>query len=93
MGGYFSTESTEKKFVNESIQRDCVVIFSKTTCSYCRMAKSVFEGIGTPYLAIELNQKDNAPQIQSVLQELTGGSTVSIFSVEGTFLYCKLIFF
>lgn len=44
MGAFLSSgKSTEMamKFVTEAIAKDKVVIFSKTHCPYCRMAKEV----------------------------------------------------
>jgi glutaredoxin 3 len=70
--------SKEADFINEAVKENCVVVFSKTTCGYCRMAKKVFEDIGTPYMAVELNNRDDGGRIQSVLQAMTGESTVRI---------------
>lgn len=46
MGNYFSSTSRAGsemalKLVNEAIAKDKVVIFSKTYCPYCTMAKEV----------------------------------------------------
>lgn len=46
MGGIFSTAAPPAtamatKFVNDAIAKDKVVIFSKTHCPYCTMAKEV----------------------------------------------------
>lgn len=45
MGGFFSVRQKVSamalQFVNEAIAKDRVVIFSKTHCPYCSMAKEV----------------------------------------------------
>ena len=69
--------SKEADFIKEAVKDNCVVVFSKTSCGYCRMAKQVFEDIGTPYMAVELNNREDGGQIQNVLQAMTGESTVS----------------
>uniref|UniRef100_H9GDN5 Glutaredoxin domain-containing protein n=1 Tax=Anolis carolinensis TaxID=28377 RepID=H9GDN5_ANOCA len=56
---------------------NCVVIFSKTTCSYCNMAKKLFHDANINYTAIELDRKENGSQFQDVLHQMTGGRTVS----------------
>lgn len=62
----------------EAISDNCVVIFSKTTCSYCNMAKKLFEDMNVNYTAIELDTHENGRQFQDVLHQITGGRTVSI---------------
>uniref|UniRef100_X2B581 Glutaredoxin domain-containing protein n=1 Tax=Capitella teleta TaxID=283909 RepID=X2B581_CAPTE len=69
--------SQEASYIQDTVKDNCVVVFSKTTCGYCRMAKKVFEDIGTPYVAVELNKRDDGGKMQSVLQAMTGESTVS----------------
>lgn len=64
--------------VDSMIRSNCVVIFSKTTCSYSKMAKRVFENIGVPYTAIELNRLENGAEIQKILASMTGATTVSV---------------
>ncbi|EFN72745.1 Glutaredoxin-C4 [Camponotus floridanus] len=62
--------------VNELIGKDSVVIFSKTHCPYCKMAKKVFESLKKPYTAIELDNREDGQDIQDVLNEITGARTV-----------------
>ena len=72
--------------VDGLIQSNCVVIFSKTTCSYCKMAKRVFENLGVPYTAVELNQLHNGRDVQKILASMTGSATV-----RGTLLLLPVI--
>uniref|UniRef100_A0A8V0YF58 Glutaredoxin-2, mitochondrial n=1 Tax=Gallus gallus TaxID=9031 RepID=A0A8V0YF58_CHICK len=72
--------------VQEIISDNCVVIFSKTTCFYCRMAKKLFEGLNVNYTAVELDVNKNGSQIQDILEQMTGGRTVPRVFVNGSFV-------
>lgn len=43
------------------------------------MAKNLFEGLNVNYTAVELDMNANGRQFQDVLEQMTGGRTVSIF--------------
>ncbi|KAM4659410.1 glutaredoxin 2 isoform 1-T1 [Amazona ochrocephala] len=72
--------------IQEIISDNCVVIFSKTTCSYCRMAKKLFESINVNYTAVELDMNTDGSQIQDILEQMTGGRTVPRVFVNGSFV-------
>lgn len=72
--------------IQEIISDNCVVIFSKTTCSYCRMAKNLFDSINVNYTAVELDMNTNGSQFQDVLEQMTGGRTVPRVFVNGSFV-------
>ncbi|KFQ19192.1 hypothetical protein N331_12301, partial [Merops nubicus] len=72
--------------IQEVISDNCVVIFSKTTCFYCKMAKKVFESMNVHYTAVELDMNTNGSQFQDVLEQMTGGRTVPRVFVNGTFV-------
>ncbi|XP_015516691.1 uncharacterized protein [Neodiprion pinetum] len=72
-----------RELVNELIASDSVVIFSKTYCPYCTMAKEVFDKLKHKYTAIELDSRDDGDEIQSILSELTGARTVPRVFVKG----------
>lgn len=78
--------SKEAEFIQQTVQDNCVVVFSKTTCGYCGMAKRVFSEIGTPYVAVELNKREDGAKLQDVLFAMTGESTVSNFML--LLFYC-----
>ena len=63
--------------IETAIKSDCVVVFSKTTCGFCRMAKETLNSAGAEYTAIELNQRKDGGDIQDALYQKTGSSTVS----------------
>jgi len=59
------------------VSSNCVVIFSKTTCPYCKMAKNVFNEIGATYKVVELDEHNNGRRLQETLAQITGARTVS----------------
>ncbi|NXG09891.1 GLRX2 protein, partial [Sakesphorus luctuosus] len=70
--------------IQNIISDNCVVIFSKTTCPYCRMAKELFEGLNVHYTAVELDRNTNGRQFQDILEQMTGGRTVPRVFINGT---------
>uniref|UniRef100_A0A6G1RTA3 Glutaredoxin-2, mitochondrial n=1 Tax=Hypotaenidia okinawae TaxID=2861861 RepID=A0A6G1RTA3_9GRUI len=80
------SNSTTANQIQEIISKNCVVIFSKTTCPYCRMAKEIFEDMNVDYTAVELDMNANGSLFQDVLEEMTGARTVPRVFVNGTFV-------
>uniref|UniRef100_A0A8C4UWZ4 Glutaredoxin-2, mitochondrial n=1 Tax=Falco tinnunculus TaxID=100819 RepID=A0A8C4UWZ4_FALTI len=72
--------------IQDMISANCVVIFSKSTCPYCKMAKNLFESINVNYTAVELDMNTNGSQLQDILEQMTGGRTVPRVFVNGTFV-------
>ncbi|ROL40740.1 Ubiquitin carboxyl-terminal hydrolase isozyme L5 [Anabarilius grahami] len=58
------------------VSSNCVVIFSKTTCPYCKMAKNVFNEIGATYKVVELDEHNDGRRLQETLAQITGARTV-----------------
>ncbi|XP_033006898.1 glutaredoxin 2 [Lacerta agilis] len=81
----FSNTATANQ-IEQTISDNCVVIFSKTTCSYCNMAKKLFEDMNVNYTAIELDMYENGSQFQDILHRMTGGRTVPRIFINGTFV-------
>ncbi|XP_058495092.1 glutaredoxin 2 isoform X2 [Solea solea] len=71
------------RYVQEIVSQHCVVIFSKTTCPYCKMAKNVFNEIGATYKVIELDQHSDAGRMQDALTQITGARTVPRVFING----------
>lgn len=67
----------QAKYVQQVISQNCVVIFSKTTCPFCVQAKQIFQNIGVPFAAVELNQHPDGSEIQNYLADVTKAKTVS----------------
>uniref|UniRef100_A0A8B9KXG5 Glutaredoxin-2, mitochondrial n=1 Tax=Astyanax mexicanus TaxID=7994 RepID=A0A8B9KXG5_ASTMX len=87
MGNYTSNaslSSTESaQLVQEVVSHNCVVIFSKTTCPYCKMAKGVFNEIGATYKVVELDEHSHGRQLQDTLAQMTGARTVPRVFING----------
>merc|ERR1711928_285562 len=58
--------------IRQRIAQSTVVIYSKTHCPYCTMAKEVFNKINQPYDVIELNREADGDAIQDALGQMTG---------------------
>nr|CAB3249413.1 glutaredoxin-like [Phallusia mammillata] len=59
------------------------MVFSKTTCGYCGMAKRALHETGVKYGLMELNQRSDCGKIQQILKEITGASTVPRVFING----------
>jgi len=67
-----------KELIADALQNSGtrVVIFSKTSCSFSTRVKQLFDSMGEPYKAIELNRLPNGGAVQMALLEMTGQRTV-----------------
>ncbi|XP_026053843.1 glutaredoxin 2 isoform X3 [Carassius auratus] len=88
MGNFTSTapglsSSACSQFVQDVVSSNCVVIFSKTTCPYCKMAKNVFNEIGAAYKVVELDQHNDGGRLQETLAQMTGARTVPRVFING----------
>ena len=68
--------SEEYKFIAEKIKLNPVIMFTKSTCKFCKMAKEVMDGIGVKYAEEDIGEKENCQAIQDVFKQLTGERTV-----------------
>ncbi|XP_045581873.1 uncharacterized protein [Procambarus clarkii] len=71
------------EMVKEKINTNCVVIFSKTYCPYCKIAKKEFGKLGIPYEVYELDKHSEGSEVQDVLDVMTGARTVPRVFVGG----------
>lgn len=78
MGLSQSNDSHAKasQLIQNTIEGNCVVIFSKTTCNFCSMAKRLFRDLGVNYVAVELDRIEDGSHLQQVLSSRTGITTV-----------------
>ncbi|XP_073431131.1 thioredoxin reductase 3 [Dendrobates tinctorius] len=66
--------------VQELLEKNPVVVFSKSYCPYCDRVKELFTSLGKEYFALELDRCDDGSSIQDLLYEMTGQKTVpSVF--------------
>ncbi|ODH53413.1 glutaredoxin [Paracoccidioides brasiliensis] len=68
--------SAVKTKVESIIADHCVVVFSKSYCSYSRASKALLTELGIPFFALELDQIKDGTAIQHVLEEITSQRTV-----------------
>lgn len=53
------------KFVTKAIQKDPVVVFSKTTCSFSLMAKKILKQVGVSQMTVyEIERRQDGDHIQ-----------------------------
>ncbi|MCI4383764.1 hypothetical protein PGIGA_G00030540 [Pangasianodon gigas] len=89
MGNFMSTRAGRfsnqayTQFIQDVVSHNCVVIFSKTTCPYCKMAKDVFNQIGATYKVIELDKHNDGQQLQEALAQMSGARTVPRVFING----------
>ncbi|KAH8371509.1 hypothetical protein KR093_007752 [Drosophila rubida] len=83
---YVNMESTQAQFVRETINNHKVVIFSKSYCPYCSMAKEQFRKLDVATTVVELDLRQDGEEIQAVLGELTGARTVPRCFINGKFI-------
>ncbi|KAI3749585.1 hypothetical protein L2E82_20199 [Cichorium intybus] len=70
--------------VKKTITDNPVVVYSKTWCSYSSEVKSLFNRLGVQPLVVELDQMGaQGPQLQKVLERLTGQHTVPNVFIGG----------
>eukprot|EP01053_Blabericola_migrator_P004822 Blabericola_migrator_1__4821@NODE_2530_length_2641_cov_14_040404_g1582_i0_p1_GENE_NODE_2530_length_2641_cov_14_040404_g1582_i0NODE_2530_length_2641_cov_14_040404_g1582_i0_p1_ORF_typecomplete_len180_score14_35Glutaredoxin/PF00462_24/4_3e16DUF836/PF05768_14/0_00049Thioredoxin_3/PF13192_6/0_0026Thioredoxin_2/PF13098_6/7_2e03Thioredoxin_2/PF13098_6/0_022TraF/PF13728_6/0_018Thioredoxin_4/PF13462_6/5Thioredoxin_4/PF13462_6/1e02_NODE_2530_length_2641_cov_14_040404_g1582_i019792518 len=72
--------------VESMIEDNRVMIFSKTDCSYCDKAKSALDKYVDQYRVLELDGREDAAEIQAVLGDLTGETTVPRVFIGGKFV-------
>ncbi|CAI9720014.1 thioredoxin reductase 1, cytoplasmic [Octopus vulgaris] len=64
------------ELINDYIDKNKVMIFSKSTCPFCTKAQQIFDSLGVEYKKIELDQIANGDNIHSTLKEMSGQRTV-----------------
>jgi glutaredoxin 3 len=77
-GSAVNMDSPEGKLITSEIQSNCVVIFSKSWCSYCSASKQLCQKLGVDARVIELDKRQDGGDIQNLLGAMTGASTVCV---------------
>ncbi|XP_044157323.1 thioredoxin reductase 3 [Bufo gargarizans] len=70
--------------VEELVEKNPVMVFSKSSCPYCDRVKTLFTELGREYFALELDQCEDGGSIQDTLHEMTGQRTVPSVFVNKT---------
>ncbi|CAI2384802.1 unnamed protein product [Moneuplotes crassus] len=76
MGSSSSASPKTVDAVNSLIQKNKVLVFSKSYCPYCTDAKNVFTRMNVQPKVVELDQASNGSEIQSALYQITSQRTV-----------------
>jgi glutaredoxin 3 len=71
--------------IQELIHKYPIVIFSKSTCPYCRKAKNILSKykLNDKYYVLELNELSNTEEYQTELKKLTDDRTVPRIFIGG----------
>ena len=77
-------QATLKQKLVDMIKSTPVLMFSKTTCPYCEMAKDMFKSADIKYDVHELDKLPEGADMQNTLQEITGQRTVPNIFIGGT---------
>jgi len=73
--------------IEELVNTNEVMIFSKSYCPWCKKTKQLFEEMGIEFHALELGQQGElGKQIQNKLLEVTGQRTVPNVWIKGKFI-------
>mmetsp|Transcript_7704 Transcript_7704/g.11551 ORF Transcript_7704/g.11551 Transcript_7704/m.11551 type:complete len:136 (+) Transcript_7704:77-484(+) len=75
--------SSSADFVNTEIAAHDVVVFSKSSCPFCKQTKALLEDLKVEATVYELNQMDDGADIQNALLDLSGQRTVPNVFVKG----------
>lgn len=70
-------------FVQNAIYSNKIAIFSKSYCPYCLRTKRIFSELNEQPFIVELDLREDGYQIQDVLLDLVGRSTVPQVFVNG----------
>ncbi|XP_041366495.1 glutaredoxin-2, mitochondrial-like [Gigantopelta aegis] len=77
------SDTPERADIVDTISSHCVVIYSKTSCSYCKQAKNIFQKLKVPVKVIELDERKDGELLQHVLGDMTNSTTVPRVFVNG----------
>lgn len=71
------SKSEQHQYIQKMISSHPVMVFSKTTCSYCAMAKNLLNEIGVNYEVEEIDRRNDTDKLQDVFAKITNARTVS----------------
>jgi len=76
-------DSKEYQYIQTQIKAHPVMVFSKPSCSYCKMAKEVLDKTGVDYTVEEIDGRPDCDKLQDVFAQMTGARTVPRVFVGG----------
>ncbi|XP_011402602.1 PREDICTED: thioredoxin reductase 1, cytoplasmic-like [Amphimedon queenslandica] len=72
-----------KKVVKEQIQKSHVLVYSKTTCPFCKRVKKLFDVQQVASQVIELDEVENGDEIKKALEDISKQKTVPNIFLNG----------
>ena len=84
-------DSEEYGYIHDMITTYPVVVFAKTTCKFCTMAKDVLDDIGVSYCLENIENRDNMGAVQDMFGSLTGARTVRHSNITNGSLGCQCL--
>lgn len=72
-----------KDLIEQSIKDNTVMVFSKTTCPFCKKVKDLFKSINVTFNAMDMDLLDNGTTIHEKLKEVSGQRTVPNVFIRG----------
>lgn len=75
--------SEEYMYIQKRIKENPVMVFSKTSCQYSKMAKNCLSEAGVEYQLEEIEIMKNCDKIQDMFLKLTGARTVPRVYIGG----------
>ncbi|OSX73894.1 hypothetical protein BU14_0320s0006 [Porphyra umbilicalis] len=78
-----ATPDSPAAVIDGALASSSVVLFTKSRCPYCVAARNLFNGLGVPYEAVELDKRPDGRDVQDALRERTGQRTVPNIFVGG----------
>lgn len=85
-GSPAKASTAEEALVKSTVSSHDIVIFSKTYCPYCGMAKAVFKELKKVPYVVELDQREDGQDIQDALDKIVGRRTVPQVFINGKHL-------
>ena len=84
----FAATAEVRALIEDAVAGNKIMVFSKTTCGFCRKVKMAVsnQGYEDKLSVLELDQRPDGADIQAALLELTGQRTVPNVFVNGTHL-------
>lgn len=79
------TSLSASDHIQELIHKYPIVMFSRSTCPYCRTAKKVLSKykLGDKYYVLEINELPNTDEYQKELQKITDDKAVPQVFIDG----------
>eukprot|EP00003_Mantamonas_plastica_P016094 TRINITY_DN2697_c0_g1_i2.p1 TRINITY_DN2697_c0_g1~~TRINITY_DN2697_c0_g1_i2.p1 ORF type:complete len:106 (-),score=32.37 TRINITY_DN2697_c0_g1_i2:150-467(-) len=81
-----SENQTIEEIIDELIEENDVLIFSKTWCGYCSEAKQVLKSTGADVKIVELDKRSDGSKIQNAIKKREKHNTVPAIYIKKQFI-------